>query len=313
MAVPQLDRLQFLVPLAFPSNARALAVEAALGQRLALQRGGRETNAGSVTRQNSRSARLSGERAFLYKPQTAFRLRRNNNTDTPLPPEVSAGRNPPDGAIIDYYLGGDATGPATLEILTAAGRVARRYASDDKPEPVDEKEINVPLYWARPPQILSATKGMHRFVWDLRYPAPGAVQRDFPISAIYSDTPREPLGVLAVPGAYTVKLTVNGRTFTRPLTLKMDPRARITPLGLSQQFTLAAKIADMMNRTFVAIAGAQPPASTLKANLTTLNNDLATAYDVVEGADRAPTLQAARAVSALQQRLTKLLPAFRRP
>jgi hypothetical protein len=246
--------------------------------------------------------------SFLYKPQTAFRLRRNNNTDTPLPPEVSAGKNPPDGAIIDYYLGADATGPVTLEILTAAGHVARRYASDDKPEPVDEKEINVPLYWARPPQILSATKGMHRFVWDLRYPAPGAVQKDFPISAIYGDTPREPLGVVAAPGTYTVKLTVNGHAYTQPLTLKMDPRARITPLGLSRQFTLATKIADMMNRTFAAIGG-QPPDSSLKANLTTLNNDLTTAYDVVEAADRPPTVQAERAVAALQQRLAKLLEA----
>ncbi len=87
----------------------------------------------------------------------------------------------------------------------------------------------------------------------------------------------------------------------------MDPRATITPLGLRQQFALGTRIADMMNRTFAAIAGAQPSASSLKANLTTLNNDLATAYDVVEGTDRAPTVQAVRAVAALQQRLTKLL------
>jgi len=276
-------------------------------ERVALHRTGEVGGRTGVRR-----ATLSGS-PMLFKPQIAYRLRRNNNTDTPLPPEVAAGKNPPDGAIVDYYLGADATGPVTLEILTAAGRVARRYSSDDTPEPVDEKEINVPLYWARPPQILSATKGMHRFVWDFRYAAPGAVQRDFPISAIHGDTPREPLGVLAVPGVYTVRMTVNGWIFTRRLTLKMDPRATITPLGLRQQFALGTSIADMMNRTFAAIAGAQPSASSLKANLTTLNNDLATAYDVVEGTDRAPTVQAVRAVAALQQRLTKLLAAFRRP
>ncbi len=145
---------------------------------------------------------------------------------------------------------------------------------------------------------------MHRFVWDLRYPTPGAVQRDFPISAIDRDTPREPLGVLALPGDLLVKLTVDGRTFTQPLTLKMDPRASITPLGLSQQFTLATKLAGMMNESYTAWQHAPDVA---KRDLATLNTDLATAYDVVEGADAAPTAQATTTVTMLEQRLKKLL------
>ncbi|MBZ5560713.1 MAG: hypothetical protein LAO77_25955, partial [Acidobacteriia bacterium] len=131
--------------------------------------------------------------------------------------------------------------------------------------------------------------------------------RDFPISAIYKDTPLEPLGVFAVPGAYTVKLTVNGTKYTQPLTLKMDPRAKITPLGLTQQFRLATRIADMMNRSFAALSHETPATSHLD-DLKTLNADLATAYDAVEGADRAPTTQAVTAVAALEQRLAKLLP-----
>jgi photosystem II stability/assembly factor-like uncharacterized protein len=247
----------------------------------------------------------------LYKPQTAYRLRRDNWPDTPLPPEIPAGQNPPDGAIIDYYLAADAG--VTLDIVTAGGTLVRHYASGDTPAPPDEKAINVPTYWARPPQTLSATKGMHRFVWDLRYPAPGAVQRDFPISAIPGDTPLEPLGVLALPGRYIVKLTGGGRTLTQPLTLKMDPRASITPLALSRQFTLATKIAGMMNRTFASIttaassASPQSPVPGSHSDLMALNNDLATAYDVVEGADRAPTSQAVAAVTHLEQRLNTLL------
>jgi photosystem II stability/assembly factor-like uncharacterized protein len=246
---------------------------------------------------------------FLYKPQAAYRLRRNNNTDTPLPPEVPAARNPPDGAIVDYVLAADAPGPVTLEILTATGKRVRRYSSADPPEQIDETELNVPAYWARPPQMLRTTKGMHRFVWDLRYPAPGAVQRDLPISAVYRDTPREPLGVLAVPGVYTVKLSVDGQTFTRQLTLKMDPRATITPLGLSRQYALASRIADMMSRTYAAVKnpGRERPDSSLQSKLTALNNDLATAYEVVEGADRAPTAQALRTVNELERRLAALL------
>jgi hypothetical protein len=146
-------------------------------------------------------------------------------------------------------------------------------------------------------------------VWDLRYSAPAAVQRDLPISAIYRDTPREPRGVVAVPGTYTVKLTAGGHTFAQPLTMRMDPRAAITPLGLTRQFTLATKIADMMNKSFAAmtnLSSSQSPASSPRSDLITLNNDLATAYDVVEGADRAPTVQAAKAVARLEQRFNAL-------
>jgi hypothetical protein len=182
----------------------------------------------------------------------------------------------------------------------------RRYSSDDPPEVVDEKDVNVPMYWLRPSRTLPATKGMHRFVWDLRYPAPGAVSREMPISAIYKDTPREPLGVLAVPATYMVKLTAGGMTFTQPLRLRMDPRATITAVGLGQQFTLATKIADLMNRTFAALASPGVPAP-LKAELTNLNGDLATAYEAIEGADRAPTVAAQRTAGELERRAQRLL------
>jgi hypothetical protein len=190
--------------------------------------------------------------------------------------------------------------------------LVRGYSSADPPEPYDEQSINVPMYWARPPRALPASKGMHRFVWDLRYPRPGAVQRDFPISAVAHDTPLEPLGVLAVPGAYTVKLTVDGQTFMQPITLKMDPRATITPLGLNQQFTLATKIVDLMNSTYAAVerSKSRTPAGSRQSSveaLESLNADLATAYDAVEGSDRAPTTQASRAVATLEQRARRLL------
>jgi photosystem II stability/assembly factor-like uncharacterized protein len=232
--------------------------------------------------------------AYLFKPAVAYRLRRNQNTDTPLPPEVPAGQNPPDGAIIDYYLDGDANGPVTLEIFSATNTLVRRFSSDDRPEPVNEKELTAPMYWVRLPRVLPATKGMHRWVWDLHLPAPRAFEHDYPISAIYRDTPRTPEGVLAVPGAYTVKLTVGGKTYTQPLTLKMDPRASITPLGLQQQFVIGSKIVDLMNRSY-------------DAKLTDLNTDLATALDVVQGADRTPTAQATKAVADLERRLTEEL------
>src|SRR5882762_1405200 len=114
-------------------------------------------------------AKVTGASAFLFRPQTALRIRWNLNTDTPLPPDEPAGENPPDGAVIDYYLGSSPSGPVTLEIRDAAGQVVRRYSSSD-PVPAIDPMLAVPTYWVRPAKGLSGEPGMHRFLWDMRYP-----------------------------------------------------------------------------------------------------------------------------------------------
>jgi photosystem II stability/assembly factor-like uncharacterized protein len=190
---------------------------------------------------------------FLFTPQLTYRVRRNNNTDTPLPPEEPAGKNPPDGAMIDYFLNSDSSSPVTLDISDDQGQPVRQFSSADKPESVNENEINIPTYWIRPPQILSAKRGMHRFLWDLHYPVPDPVQREFPISAIYRDTPRHPLGPSALPGRYTVKLTANGKTYSQPLTIKMDPRVKTSSEDLRAQFDLESQITNAMHRSYAAL------------------------------------------------------------
>src|SRR5437867_1580053 len=195
----------------------------------------------------------AGSDGHLFAPQLTYRLRRNNNTDTPLPPEEPAGKNPPDGAMLDYFLNSDAIGPVTLEILDDQDKLIRRFSSADKPKPVDENRINIPTYWIRPPQILSTRGGMHRFIWDLHYPTPDSVQHEYPISAIYHDTPRYPLGPSALPGRYSIKLTANGKTYTQPLTVKMDPRVKTSPEDLRAQFELESKISDAMHRSYAAL------------------------------------------------------------
>ncbi|HVI08080.1 MAG TPA: glycoside hydrolase, partial [Candidatus Binatia bacterium] len=131
----------------------------------------------------------------LFAPQEAVRFRWNRNTDTPLPPEVPAGKNPPDGAIIDYYLSAASAKPVTLEILDGQNHLVRRYSSTDQPEPLDKIAASnpIPMYWVRLAQILSGAAGMHRFVWDLHYPEPETLHREFPISAIVHDTPQLPV------------------------------------------------------------------------------------------------------------------------
>jgi len=186
----------------------------------------------------------------LFAPQEAYRIKRNVNTDTPLPPEEPAGENPPDGAIINYYLRQDSRTPVTLEIYDSKNQLVRRYSSDDKPTPINPNDYQVPEYWFRPHQALSTKKGMQRFVWDLKYAPPAAFGRGFPISAIYRDTPLYPLGPSVLPGTYTVKLTANGKSRSEPLTVKMDPRVKTALPALTQQFTLSLEAYRGMQTTF---------------------------------------------------------------
>jgi photosystem II stability/assembly factor-like uncharacterized protein len=188
----------------------------------------------------------------LFMPQGAIRFRWNRNTDTPLPPEVPAGKNPPDGAIIDYFLASAASKPITLEILDGDNHLVRRYSSADKPEPPDKIAAAnpIPMYWVRPTQILSAEAGMHRFVWDVHYPPPEALNHEFPISAIVHDTPQYPLGAYALPGRYSVKLTVDGKTYTQPLIVNMDPRIKTSEADLRKQFEMEMGAVEGMNESF---------------------------------------------------------------
>ena len=192
---------------------------------------------------------------YLFAPQEAFRFRWNRNTDTPLPPEVPAGKNPPDGAIIDYYLSASSSAPVTLEILDAQNHLVRRYASTDKAEPIEKIAVAnpIPMYWVRPTKILSAEAGMHRFVWDLHYPPPDSLNHEYPISAIYRDTPKLPLGASAMPGRYTAKLTVNGQSYTQPFVLKMDPRVKASDADLAKQFAMESGAVEGMNQSLESL------------------------------------------------------------
>src|SRR5205807_877149 len=202
---------------------------------------------------------LRGSEAHLFRPATAYRVRRNTNTDTPLPPDEPTAENPPDGAIIDYSLAEASSTPVTLEILDAQGKIVRKFSSTDKPEPSAEelrKEL-IPRYWIRISKALPSTAGMHRWVWDLRYPSPRATRTEYPISAVPGDTPRSPEGPMAVPGQYTVRLTVTGQTFSEPLVVKMDPRVEASREDLALEFQKEQLLARMMTQNTEAITEAR--------------------------------------------------------
>ena len=257
--------------------------------------------------------RADGQVPHLYQPADAWRVRWNNNTDTPLPPEEPAGRNPPDGAIFDYQLeSSPATGFVTLEILDRSGALVRRFASNDPPEPVDSS-ANIPLWWVRPEQRLEATPGVHRFVWDLREPPPAVPEHQYPISAIPHDTPREPRGPWVVPGTYTARFTAGDIVETRTFTVKMDPRSRVTKAALVQQHALARRVVAAVRQDSVALAEARGARSRSGVNadslaavtrdLAQLGGRLAALFDVIEDSDGMPTSQAVRQVSDFERAL----------
>jgi photosystem II stability/assembly factor-like uncharacterized protein len=181
--------------------------------------------------------------AVLFRPQAALRVRWNMNTDTPLPPDVPAGENPPDGAMIDYYIGAGTSGPVSLEIKDEAGQIVRRYSSAE-PLPTPNPSLAIPPYWLRPAQKLSADPGMHRFLWDLHYdPVPGESPQ-YPIAAVYRNTAPAPTSPWVMPGKYTVLLTVGGKSYEQSLTVVMDPRVKTSNADLLEQFKLSKRLYD---------------------------------------------------------------------
>jgi len=194
----------------------------------------------------------ANEAAVLFKPQTAMRVRWNMNTDTPLPPDEPVAPNPPEGAIINYYLKADATGPVTLEILD--GRtVLRKYSSDDSVFVPDAATATVPLYWYRDLKGLSAKAGMHRFTWDVHYQSLDGSTRlggpTLPIAAIGQNTIQQPTTPWANPGTHTVRLTVNGKSYTQPIVVKADPRVKTPATAMQQIYTLSRAAYDEAVKT----------------------------------------------------------------
>jgi len=192
--------------------------------------------------------------AFLFAPQEAYRVRWSTNSDTPIPADEPRGENPPDGAIVDYFLKTDVAGPVTLEILDGGGKAIRRYASTDPVEKLDAAATPVPIYWYRPPQVLSGAAGMHRFTWDMHYQSLGAGGRGgLPSSAVPYNTVPSPNSPWVAPGKYTVRLTVNGKSYTQPIVVKMDPRVKTPAAGISQQSDLSKQMYDGVLATQAAL------------------------------------------------------------
>ncbi len=276
------------------------------------------------------------EDLHVFQPGTAIRIRRSVNTDTPLPPETPLGENPPNGAVIDFWLKAAPAGPVTVEILDPAGKLVRRLSSADRPG-MPEPRPAFPDYWLRPTPPVTAHAGLNRVVWDLRYPTPAVVSSDYTIAAVpFTDTPALPLGPQVVPGGYQVRVTADGRSQTVPLAVKMDPRVAATAGDLAAQLDLEQSIVaaiardrqglDQARRVVAAIAerkthaaaaalavtldAVSAEASRSAAGLTRLNDQLGALLTVADSADARPTTQAAELFQARWKALDAALTAW---
>jgi hypothetical protein len=256
--------------------------------------------------------------ARLFRPAPAIRLRQSENHETPLPPEIPYGDNPPTGAIIDYWLASPPSGPVVIDILDASGATVRHFASDQPTDTVRALEPSEAPYfmtqWLPRAQPLTATAGHNRFVWDLRLPRPSATSYEY-TSAVVPGIGAEakPAGPLVLPGEYRVRLTAGAVTETQPLRVVLDPRERVVPGSLETQFTLAVdvnravtdasaleRVVQAMHDSLAARRSAAPAGDVADAiatfgraldslHVAATASALATLSTAVEGADRAPT------------------------
>jgi photosystem II stability/assembly factor-like uncharacterized protein len=231
-------------------------------------------------------AQVASAAHHLFTPRPAYRLRYFGGRGGPAAPEY-----PPPGAMIDYYLSQDARHSLRLDILDARGRVVRSFTADTaqtlargrnagEGDSGDAEDGG----FRRSPRApgLAAAAGMHRFIWDLRYPGPWeeGTRR----------AGRGALGPLAAPGTYTVRLTVDSATERAPLVLRTDPRVTadgVTQADLEQQLAHNLRVRDAVSRANrlrarvdsarKRLANATGAAADTLRTLTALHDELVTA------------------------------------
>jgi photosystem II stability/assembly factor-like uncharacterized protein len=283
------------------------------------------------------------ENSILYKPQDSYRIRWSMYTDTPVPQEEPAGENPPDGAVIDYFLSHPATN-IKLEILQrqatgearSALRLIRIYSNKDTLYNIGD--VNIPHYWIRPQQILPAAAGHHRFLWDMKY-QPLNIPPSYPIGANYMNTAPDATAPWVMPGTYLVRLTVDGSQYMNYVTIKSDPRVKTSAKDLQVQHDLSlqcyegrkecmkildeirlyrlmlrgqmtnppANIADHLNKRDKAARELEnTPQGSTEPSFSRLNASFVSVFNTLEGSDWPPTSQLIKAVADLQAQLNEL-------
>ncbi|MEP6991269.1 MAG: hypothetical protein ABJA80_10090, partial [bacterium] len=215
---------------------------------------------------------IATEPAHLFKPGDAVRTRRNVGADTPFPPEVPHALNPADGVALDYWLAQAPARPITLDVLDASGALVRHLSSALITPVTEAARPPHPNFWVATPSPLPASAGTNRAHWDLRYDAPPALAHTFEINANPGLTPPSPEGPVALPGTYTLRLTVDGRSYTQPVSVSPDPHSPASLAALRAQHALLMRLTDAIRLAYeghelagalrLALRGAAPAGAT---------------------------------------------------
>jgi photosystem II stability/assembly factor-like uncharacterized protein len=194
---------------------------------------------------------ISTSPVYFFQPEDAIRARTNANWDQPFSVEVPHAKNPPYGGILDYYLSRNPTGPIQLQVFDAKGNLVRTMSSKLQP-PIEDQWF--PRYWLASPEsrALGTKVGLNRAAWDLNYDDPPALEHDIEnqMNMVAGDTTPGPHGPQVIPGVYTLKLTVDGRIYTRRVTVVNDPRVGQSP-------ALMAELRSQNRLTLLAYHGMQ--------------------------------------------------------
>ncbi len=297
----------------------------------------------NITPLRQLTERLSASPTILYKPQPAYRIRWSLYTDTPVPQEEPAGENPPDGAMIDYFLFEEAE-KITLEIIDnneiaivtdqhtgsqskrKANKIIRTYSNNDTLYKIGD--VNIPHYWIRPQQILSTNEGHHRFMWDMKYD-PLNIPPSYPISATYMNTEPDQTSPWVMPGNYTARLTIDGKVHEQSIIIKMDPRVKTSVKELQKLHDLSnqcyqsrkecMKILDEIKVYRAKFEGDQSTPTYREINslettlqganepsFSRLNSSFASLFNSLQDSDMPPTSQMLNAAKELQQQFILL-------
>jgi len=247
----------------------------------------------------ARAQAIASAPAYLFKPGDAIRSRENGNWDQPMNPELPHAQNAPFGALIYYHLAKKPAGDIKMQIYDAAGKLVRTITSVI---PAKFERAPYPDYWLKSSEsrALSTNVGTNRTNWNLRYDDPPGFNPDInnQMNAAPDSVTAGPHGPLVLPGTYTIKLTVDGQTYTQPVVVHNDPRIGESPAMLAAlrgQTKLALEAWDGMKNSFDAndevtavraqlakITAGSPPAE-VAAAAAVLSTKLATFGGPVQG------------------------------
>jgi hypothetical protein len=183
------------------------------------------------------------EDAKLFRPKDTYRFGGGRGNRVP----VAGGENPPGGAVIQFYFKARPQGDVTLEFLDAGGKSVNKFSTRETPRPQagpSDDEENP--FRGGPPARLTAQAGLNRFVWNLRYPD----ATTFPGLIMWAGSTTGPR---VSPGAYTAKLTVDGKTQVQTFEVKKDPRLETTPEEYAKQLSLSLQVRDKLSDTNEAV------------------------------------------------------------